>query len=53
MEKGKWYYRNQRTGEITDMKDLCGWWAEGGDYVDCLYWSDVLDEWTVFMIREP
>ena len=53
MDKSKWYYENARTGEITDIKSACDWWAEGGDFVNCWHWSDFMQEWVILMVREP
>lgn len=52
MDKNKWYYENARTGEITDIRAMQDWWADGGDNVNCWHWSEFSQEWEIVMVRE-
>lgn len=53
MSKNKWYYENQRTGEITDVREAANWWVECGDCVNHIHWSECCQEWLTYMVQEP
>lgn len=53
MNKQKWYYENERTGDVTDSMEEANWWAESGDYVNFWHWSEFSQAWEILMVREP
>jgi len=53
MDKNKWYYENTLTGQISSEKEDADFWADfDGVDVNCLHWSNVCEEWQVWMVRE-
>lgn len=52
VEKNIWYYKNMASGEITENKEIKNNWVKSGVDVEYIRFSDVYNDFIVFIIEE-
>ena len=50
--KNTWYYKNVISGEITTNKEVKNNWVKSGSDVEYIRFSDVYNDFIVFMVEE-
>ena len=51
-DKKIWYYKNTCSGKITENKEIKNNWVKSGVDVEYIRFSDVYNDFIVFMIEE-